>query len=321
MTVAGAAIYHDFQGLSDLRTRAGNAPAEALGEVAAQFESLFVQMMLKAMREATIEGGLFQSNQMEVYQGMHDSQLALALSSQGGLGLAEVLVEDLGGARSAGERSAEMQPLPTQVLPPLHTLRPPSLTADPADAAVGATEPVGARPPARAAANDSVNWQPASPEDYIRGVWDHAVEAAGKLGVDPAVLVAQSALETGWGRKVVQASDGGSSYNLFGIKADSGWDGAAAAVRSLEFRDGVAALEKASFRVYDSLSNSFDDYVSFLQNNPRYQQALAKVADTRQFLTELQDAGYATDPHYADKIMGIVRQIDVGAVFGDLKVL
>ncbi len=152
-------------------------------------------------------------------------------------------------------------------------------------------------------------------------MWDHAVAAGGKLGVDPAVLVAQSALETGWGKRVVQTGEGGSSYNLFGIKADSGWNGAAAAARSLEFRDGVAELQKSSFRVYDSLANSFDDYVNFLQSNPRYQQALAKVADNKQFLTELQEAGYATDPRYADKIMGIVRKIDVGSATGELKYL
>ena len=116
------------------------------------------------------------------------------------------------------------------------------------------------------------------------------VEAAGKLGVDPAVLVAQSALETGWaGRWCRPATVAAVTTCLASRRTVAGMV-RRPAVRSLEFRDGVAALEKASFRVYDSLSNSFDDYVSFLQNNPRYQQALAKVADTRQFLTELQDA-------------------------------
>ena len=133
------------------------------------------------------------------------------------------------------------------------------------------------------------------------------------------MLVAQSALETGWGRKVVQAVDGRSSFNLFGIKAGGGWNGESAAVNTLEYRDGIAALERASFRVYDSLRDSFDDYVDFLTSNPRYQQALEKVADARDFLRELQDAGYATDPDYADKIINIMDRGEYAAVFAELK--
>lgn len=322
MSVPSAAIYHDFQGLSELRTRATGTPTEAIGEVAAQFESLFVQMMLKSMRDATIEGGLFQSDQMEVYQGMYDNQLSLALSGDGGLGLAEILVDELGGSKSALEQRGDTQPLLPQdylrapILRPAQSIVPAANDAARAEDAAGITvDPV---PAAQPGPRDTA-WQPSSPEEYIRGVWDHAVNAAGKLGLDPAVLVAQSALETGWGKKVVQAVDGSSSFNLFGIKADTGWNGDAAAVSSLEFRDGVAALEKASFRVYESLSNSFDDYVSFLKSNPRYQQALEKVADAKQFLHELQNAGYATDPNYADKIMGIVGRVRVDSVINQLK--
>ena len=138
------------------------------------------------------------------------------------------------------------------------------------------------------------------------------------MGIDPAVLVAQSALETGWGKKVIQA-DQGSSFNLFGIKADGRWDGKAATVSTVEFRDGLAVLEKASFRAYDSLSGSFNDYVDFLKSNPRYQQALDKVSDNKEFLAELQDAGYATDPKYAEKILGILGRNNYSSVINELK--
>lgn len=319
MTVAGAANYHDFQGLAQLRAQANSTPDEAIEDVAAQFESLFVQMMLKSMRDATIDGGLFNSRQMEVYQGMFDKQLSLGLSGQGGLGLAEILVEELGGSRSALEPRGDT---PTTISPAYLRANVEYPTASTIAAAYGAAGAAGADEPHSQAPRtgaDGVGWNPESPEEYTRGVWDHAVEAAGKLGLDPLVLVAQSALETGWGKKVVQAVDGRSSFNLFGIKADSGWNGESATVNTLEFREGVAALEKASFRVYESISSSFDDYVSFLENNPRYQQALEKIADSKAFLHELQNAGYATDPRYAEKIMGIVGKLSYGAVIEELK--
>lgn len=162
-------------------------------------------------------------------------------------------------------------------------------------------------------------WNPTSPEEFVRGVWDHAVDAAKELGLDPLVLVAQSALETGWGKKVIQSASGGSSLNLFGVKADDSWSSETASVNTLEFQDGVASMEKASFRVYDSIASSFEDYVSFLKSNPRYQHALENVADTKEFLTGLQDAGYATDPGYAEKIMGILGTSTFGSIINELK--
>lgn len=318
MNISGAANYHDLQGLSALRAEAASAPNQAIEEVAAQFESLFVQMMLKSMRDATIDGGLFQSDQMEVYQDMFDNQLAVGLAGQGGLGLAQILVEELGGSQSAPEASENEQPILSQAYPrPSTSLV--SLPVAPATSEMADVELTGISEAAPAATTGAGDWNPDSPEDYIRGVWDYAVDAARQLGLDPLVLVAQSALETGWGKKMVQAIDGSSSFNLFGIKADRSWGGDSAAVKSFEFRDGVARLEKSSFRVYDSLANSFDDYVSFLKSNPRYQQALEKIKDSEEFLNELQSAGYATDPGYADKIMRIVGDISYGALIDELK--
>jgi len=137
--------------------------------------------------------------------------------------------------------------------------------------------------------------------------------------VDPKVLVAQSALETGWGKKVISTADGSSSYNLFGIKAGDNWHGRSAGVNTLEYRDGVAAMERASFRAYDSVGEAFRDYANLLKDSPRYQPALAAGGDDQKFLDGLQQAGYATDPRYADKIMRIVEGGNFTNVVQELK--
>ena len=322
MSIGSASNYHDFQGLSALRIQASNRPTEAIDEVASQFESLFTQMMLKSMRDASapLDGGLFKSDQMDTYQGMFDQQIALDLSSQKSLGLADILVRDFGGESEIKE-AAEMRALPErsasfQADLNRHLLLN-SSTGD--DVAALYETPDSSGESALENVEPKAAWQPATPEQFIRDVWDHAVAAAKELGLDPAVLVAQSALETGWGKKVIQAEDGSNSYNLFGIKASQSWEGESAVVRSLEYREGIAALEQSRFRVYDSLASSFDDYVSFLTANPRYEHALGKVADAREFVHELQDAGYATDPAYADKIMGIVGRTSYESVVDELK--
>ncbi len=321
MSVASTPAYYDFQGLSALHAQAIKAPEEAVGEVAGQFEALFVQMMLKSMRDATIEGGLLNSSQMEVYEGMFDQQISLQLSSNGVLGLSDILVEQLDGTQTGREKSIDDESITpmaslltdarrhlslvssTEVNEPRVTVQ----AANSADVVVTSSDVAEA------------GWSPASPEEFVRGVWDHAVNAAKELGLDPLVLVAQSALETGWGKKVIQSAGGVSSLNLFGVKADDSWRSETASVNTLEFHDGVASMEKASFRVYDSIASSFEDYVSFLKSNPRYQYALEKVADTKEFLTGLQDAGYATDPGYADKIMGIIDTSTFGTIIDELK--
>ena len=350
MNLGAAPSFTDFQALASLRSEARNSPTEALDDVASQFESLFVQMMLKSMRDATIDGGLFDSNSMDIYQQMFDQQVSLDISQRGGVGLAETLINQLGatqeGNKLGGKELAEgvdealgalvdtdmnSQPLVslgrTAVEIKRQVLGLYSASNDPIDSAVkssinssGADEiaplvDTGINDTNR---KDGASWLPASPEEFIRNIWDHAVNAAKELGLDPAVLVAQSALETGWGKKVIQG-DLGSSFNLFGIKADSRWDGKAATVNTVEFRDGLATLEKASFRAYDSLAGAFNDYVSFLKSNPRYQQALDKVSDSKEFLHELQSAGYATDPKYADKILGILDRGNYSTVIKELK--
>ena len=142
---------------------------------------------------------------------------------------------------------------------------------------------------------------------------------AKELGVSPKILVAQSALETGWGQKPILTADGENSHNLFGIKADRRWNGQATSVGTLEYREGIAKKEQANFRVYGSIKESLQDYVQFLKQSPRYQQALESASDPSSFAHSLMDSGYATDPKYAEKIMGIFDGKLLNRVIGSMK--
>lgn len=268
-TTPSSGVYTDFQGLARLRSQAAaNAPA-ALKEVGRQFESLFIGMMLKSMREASPGDPLFGNQEASTYRDLFDKQVSQDLAARGGLGLAEMIVRQL------------------------------QTRVDAAPASAASPAPEGA-PSASAGASDT------SPTAFVQALWPEAARAAKAIGVAPEVLVAQAALETGWGRNVIRGADGGSSNNLFGIKAGADWQGATVEVPTVEYRDGVAVTEQARFRAYDSPAASIDDYVNYIQSHPRYREALAQGGDPQSYATELQRAGYATDPRYAEKIQGVL---------------
>ncbi|MNV12377.1 Peptidoglycan hydrolase FlgJ [compost metagenome] len=148
-----------------------------------------------------------------------------------------------------------------------------------------------------------------SADEFVNTMLPMAKEAADRIGVDPRYLVAQAALETGWGKSVMRAQDGSSSHNLFGIKASSNWQGNSARAITSEFRNGEMVKETAEFRSYDSYKDSFHDLVTLLQTNNRYQDVLKSADNPEQFVRELQKAGYATDPNYASKISQIAKQM------------
>jgi len=288
--LTSAAVYTDFQGLTALKAGAREQSPEALRAVAKQFEALFLQMMLKSMREASEGDPLFDGEHTVLYRDMYDKQLSLDMAEKG-IGLADVLVRQLqmktgGGAEAPGELATPSR---------LGT----SFTR--VEAQIKSVAPLERK-------NEAVSAETVteSPEAFIRRLWPLAEKAAAKIGASPEALLAQAALETGWGKAVIRHPDGSSSHNLFNIKADRRWDGESVAKSTVEYRDGVAAKEVARFRAYDSFEASFDDYVNFLQSNPRYAEALRRTDDPKQFVRALQDAGYATDPAYARKIGNIL---------------
>jgi len=292
-TLSSASLYTDLQSLEGVRRRADGQSEETLRFAAQQFEALFLQMMLKSARDAKLDDGLLDSEQGDFYQDLHDKQMAINLAQGQGIGIAELLVQQLRQNQGQG-KDAEGVSAQAAAVDRIRTLRDYLDARLPSSPRAMAPEPV-----AQATALGT-------PEDFVKTLWPQARQAADKLGVDPAVLLAQAALETGWGRSVSRHADGRSSYNLFNIKADARWDGERVSINTQEFRNGAFAREQAQFRAYDSFADSFDDYVNFLQNSTRYRPALDSAPDSQRFVSELARAGYATDPNYAEKIIGII---------------
>lgn len=307
---ASNALAVDPAGLHDLRRQAKAGDAEGLEAAARAFEALLVGQMMKQMRSASLGDGLFESEQSNLYREMHDQEIARMVSEQQGLGLREALMQQLGA--QTGRTGTAADPRQLRVPERNPWLRPigPAMPQDAADAdrLAARTRKLAGAESIAAPPLGPGDWPPATPEDFLRVLKPQAEAAAAQLGFDPLVLLAQSALETGWGRRIPRHADGRSSYNLFGIKAHGGWTGDRVSVGTLEFRNGTARRERAQFRAYANPAESFVDYVDFLHRNPRYQQALASP-DSRAFVRGLQRAGYATDPNYANKILSIHHQL------------
>jgi len=294
------AIYSDFTALTQLKKGAREQSPDAIKKVARQFESLFVQMILKSMRDTLPENELFGSKNEKMYQDMYDKQLSLQISNGRGIGLANAIERQLGGIPESEFSNKRIEDYLSNPRP-VDSLIKSNVTLFKLHKEVTAT-PTGAL----AEPNPSPEGEPESAwqtvKEFINDIWPHALRAAEVLGVDADVLVAQSALETGWGKYTPKHADGSNSFNLFGIKADQRWQGDKVEITTREYRHGVLQQEQANFRSYDSVAEAFEDYTDFILNNSRYQQALEHGYDANAYARELQKAGYATDPKYADKI-------------------
>ncbi|MEM8548603.1 MAG: flagellar assembly peptidoglycan hydrolase FlgJ [Pseudomonadota bacterium] len=282
----------DFSQYTALRADAvhgdGARSGKALREVATQFEALFVQQMLKSMRDASFGDPLFpDTGANKMYRDLFDQQIATDLAQGPGIGLADMLVRQLGGEPSSA-RAATPSGLPG-VLPvgPQVALKG-AVAAAPVPTATATTEA------------DRPTWQ--TPGEFVAEILPHARRAAAKLGVHPLGIVAQAALETGWG----QSLGARESFNLFGIKAGGDWRGASDTRSTLEFEDGAMQKKSAAFRAYDTIGAAFDDYVEFIGQAKRYDSVRRTGADLSRFAQALQDAGFATDPAYAAKIKRVV---------------
>lgn len=306
----------DSKGLAELRrsATADQKDQETLRQVAGQFESLFINMMLKSMRQASLADGIFDSSQSDMYRDLSDQQLAVDLSTKGGLGLQDVIMRQLGGD-SIGKRytggEATAYDISTISVRPALTKQIAALATQVQTVINTENEPTAA---SEITSDSATPMTFNSPAEFVQQLWPMAKQAADRIGVSPEVILSQAALETGWGKHVIKQANGESSHNLFNIKADSRWTGEKASVSTLEYRHGVAAKEQANFRSYDSYQQSFDDYVDFLQTQPRYQNALDNASDPEKFVEELHKSGYATDPDYADKIKRIMNGVTLAQI-------
>ncbi|KHF15844.1 flagellar rod assembly protein FlgJ [Vibrio parahaemolyticus] len=295
---------HDISSLDSLRQKAvkegKDGEQEALHAAARQFESIFTSMMLKSMREANegFESNIMNSQNEKFYRQMLDEQMASELSANGSMGLADMIVAQLTAGQGNDKSETAMR--------------------DAANSAVEyrRVDPKKAREIEKRLIESGelsrTSHTPAkfdSPESFVNSMKPYAEKAAKALAVEPSLLLAQAALETGWGQKVVQNARG-SSNNLFNIKADRSWQGDKVTTQTLEFHDNTPVKETAAFRSYSNYQDSFNDYVRFLNDNPRYETALQQRGDSESFIRGIHRAGYATDPTYADKVLQVKQKIE-----------
>ncbi len=340
----GPSIYTDLGSLDNIRKQAQVDSPAAIRSAAKEFEAFFMKMMLKSMRQASEvigEDSMFTSQQEKMYIGMFDEQLSVELSQKGTLGIADLMAKNILGSdyddkKIIANKNAEATTFLSQNNPKAPIALEQSseeqrskhipysqqiLSMKPHESAVSST-PFGERVIALASLENSplqkppkVDSKPAekkplfeTPEAFISQLYPLAKKSAEELGVDPKVLLSQAALETGWGQYVMHSADGKASHNLFGIKSNKSWGGDEVLVNTLEVEQGEFKTIKAAFKMYQNFEKSFEDYVNFIKNNPRYQQALELVDDAASYLSNLQSAGYATDPNYASKILSIFNR-------------
>jgi flagellar protein FlgJ len=314
-----ASNYFDLQGLDQLRQKAQANSKDSIREVANQFESMFASMLIKSMRqtnEAFETDSPFNNKQTKFYRDMQDNQLAMDISRHGSLGLADALVRQLDPSAMVTPESipAEQLTMPGNTQQKSFTLdkNRPAVEFNKADKtavkrlSVEENKTVQANTAALAIESKK---QPefTDKKSFIETLLPYAKKTAQALGVSPVVLIAQSALETGWGKKIINGTDNQSSLNLFNIKAHKNWQGKQVAKESLEVENGIGVKRRSNFRAYNSLAHSFADYGHFISSNKRYQQALQQGGDAERYIEELQQAGYATDPRYAEKIKTIMQ--------------
>jgi flagellar protein FlgJ len=260
--------------LAALRSAAVRDPKAAIKEAAKQFEGLFMQELMKSMRQATMSSGMLDNEGTQLGTEMLDTQFAAKMTGLKG-GLSEAIARQLErqmGVTATGMRAGQAANAPITTMAQRTPLRP-----------------------------------PASAQEFVALHTEAARKAEGASGIPASFMVAQAAHETGWGRKAIRMADGSNSFNLFGIKAGADWKGATTRVTTTEYVGGQPKKEVQTFRAYSSYEESFADYAHLMQTSPRYQGVLAAAQSAQGFAYGLQQAGYATDPAYADKLGRVIN--------------
>ncbi|MBI2791125.1 MAG: flagellar assembly peptidoglycan hydrolase FlgJ [Gammaproteobacteria bacterium] len=295
--------YFDLSALSGLKGKKEGENDETLKVVAQQLESVFLELVLKSMHDAnsSMKSELFDRDQEDFYQSMLNQQMALSLSKAGGIGLADVIVKQL-----KPKDSTHVEIDQSRL----------SKTYDENHHMVSTSAEMVVLPPViQNLFNTKIETEEKtqhskrieSAVEFIETLLPFAQKAAEVIGIDPKLLLAQSALETGWGKHIIQHEDGNSSHNLFGVKALAKWDGERVLAKTLEYNNTEAHVENATFKAYPSYRESFEDFI-LLVKSKRYEKALENVNNPKSFLTELHQAGYATDPNYVEKVLSIYER-------------
>lgn len=268
--------FDSTRSLDSLRAKAAADPKAATREAAKQFETLFMNEMLKSMRASTMSSGMLDNAGSQLGTEMLDSQYASKMAGLPG-GLSDVIAKQL-------ERQMGLTPGPIPVT----------------GSANNTPAPLAAKPQA-------TKIPQAGAAGFVQQHSEAAKAAEAKTGIPAEFMVSQAALETGWGRKEIRHADGSPSFNLFGIKAGANWKGPVAEITTTEYVNGKAQKVTAKFRAYASYAESFADYASLMKDSPRYAQVVAQGQNATAFAQGLQRAGYATDPAYADKLSKVIN--------------
>ncbi|XXN64603.1 flagellar assembly peptidoglycan hydrolase FlgJ [Enterobacter ludwigii] len=282
---------YDSRSLNDLKREAAADPKGKAMQVAKQVEGMFVQMMMKSMRAALPQDGLLSNDQTRLFTSMYDQQIAQDIGKRG-LGMADIIVKQMQPAQEPDETAGTVpmkldnsfiySNLPSNQLEQMVRKAVPRLPVSPSSL-------------------------PSDSSDFIAQLAQPAQVASQQSGIPHHLILAQAALESGWGQRQILTRDGKPSYNVFGIKASGDWKGQTTDIMTTEYEGGAAKKVRASFRVYGSYMEALSDYVKLLSNNPRY-AAVANAPSAEQGARALQAAGYATDPKYAQKLVGMIQQ-------------
>jgi peptidoglycan hydrolase FlgJ len=289
-TVAGG-LAADSRSLEQLKRAARDDPRQAVKKVATQFEALFMQMVLKSMRDATPQSGLLDSKEQDMFRGMLDQQVAQQIATKG-TGLSDLI------ARQLGRNLPGAAPPGAAALPGTPALAAASTVTR---SAAGVAQGKGSSP--TGSGGPSAEAQRA----FMQGHWADAMRAQQLTGVPASFILGQAALESGWGQREIRAADGSPSHNLFGIKAGPGWLGKTTQVTTTEYEGGVPRTTVQSFRAYDSYAAAFQDWALTIGRNQRYSGAVASAGSVGGFALGMQQAGYSTDPAYAEKLASVIR--------------
>lgn len=297
-------VAFDANSLNQLKQAAKENSPEALKAVAKQFESIMMNMMMKSMREASAQDGVFDNEQSKMFTSMLDQQLSTNLSAKG-LGLADVLVRQLSKATQTVVDNAEqmLEKAPATASDLVDSLIKPHFSNTP-DKKTNAVQPTNNvdKPAKSSSITESIS-------GFLKDMVQHAKAASRSTGMPSHLMLGQAALETGWGKKEIKAADGTPSFNLFGIKATGNWQGKVVEATTTEYINGVKQKRIEKFRAYDSYAESFKDFANMMKSNPRYQQVVANTHNVEHYAQAMQNAGYATDPAYAKKLASVIQKV------------
>jgi flagellar protein FlgJ len=298
----GANTYTDLNALAGLAH--GSRSPQALHAIAQQVDALFLQMMLKSMRDATAGEGEADSNEMGMYQDLFDKQVALSLSQHQDLGLGSMVTRQLAAQAAASGSAASGSASPASTAPAAGAAAPGTPVAG---VPTASTRAVASGAPGTGGDTATTTDMVQSASQFVQAVLPAITQAAETLGVSPLGMLAQAALETGWGTRMARTADGSPSLNMFGIKAGEDWDGARAGATTLEFSGGVATQRHTAFRAYGSVEESVADFAQLLGTSPRYRAALSAGGSAQSYVESIGRSGYATDPEYGAKLHAILN--------------